>query len=436
MTLEGAPGLKPEHLAVFDCATPCGRSGTRFLSVDSHLKMMAAAQPFISGAISKTINLPHDATVDACKSAYMQAWRLGLKATALYRDGSKLSQPLSSVLLEPEDAAEIAEEAAASPTAERAEIIAERIVERIIARPDRHSLPSRRKGYTQKAKVGGHKVYLRTGEYEDGRLGEIFIDMHKEGAAFRSLMNNFAIAISIGLQYGVPLDEFVEAFTFTRFEPAGPVEGNDSIKMATSILDYIFRELATSYLGRYDLAHVSPEELAPGSPDREFADASPSPRRRYRRRPAGGAAARQQRLRPQPLPRLLRRPRRGRRRRRHLPQRRGGVHRRQRGGDPGPRPGRALRARPRPRLQAGADEGLRGRLVLRVRQLHPGAQRHLPEVHDLRRHHGVLVMTIQLARLASGYRRYFWRASAPSLRTRPFIFVWSRFAVTELLGLQ
>ncbi|HSO41388.1 MAG TPA: vitamin B12-dependent ribonucleotide reductase, partial [Rhodospirillales bacterium] len=196
------------------------------------------------------------------------------KATALYRDGSKLSQPLSSVLLEPEDAAELAEEAAAMPAAGRAEIIAERIVERIIAKPDRHSLPSRRKGYTQKAKVGGHKVYLRTGEYEDGRLGEIFIDMHKEGAAFRSLMNNFAIAISIGLQYGVPLDEFVEAFTFTRFEPAGPVEGNDSIKMATSILDYIFRELATSYLGRYDLAHVAPEEVAPGSPDREFAGAS------------------------------------------------------------------------------------------------------------------------------------------------------------------
>ena len=274
MTLEGAPGLAPEHLPVFDCATPCGRTGTRFLSVDSHLKMMAAAQPFISGAISKTINLPHDATVEACKRAYMQAWRLGLKATALYRDGSKLSQPLSSVLLEPEEAADLADEMSARPAAERAEIIAERIVERIITRPDRHTMPNRRKGYTQKAKVGGHKVYLRTGEYEDGRLGEIFIDMHKEGAAFRSLMNNFAIAISIGLQYGVPLEEFVEAFTFTRFEPAGPVEGNDSIKMATSILDYIFRELATSYLGRYDLAHVSPEELSPGSPDREFAGAA------------------------------------------------------------------------------------------------------------------------------------------------------------------
>ncbi len=274
MTLEGAPGLKPEHLAVFDCATPCGRKGTRFLSVDSHLRMMAAAQPFITGAISKTINMPHAASVEACAQAYMKAWQLGLKATALYRDGSKLSQPLSSSLLEPEDLAELADEVAGRPAAVRAEIVAERIVERIVSRPDRHTLPNRRKGYTQKAKVGGHKVYLRTGEYEDGRLGEIFIDMHKEGAAFRSLMNNFAIAISIGLQYGVPLEEFVEAFTFVRFEPAGLVEGNDSIKMATSILDYIFRELAVSYGGRYDLAHVEPQEVAPGSPDREFGDAS------------------------------------------------------------------------------------------------------------------------------------------------------------------
>ncbi|MBL8660376.1 MAG: vitamin B12-dependent ribonucleotide reductase [Rhodospirillales bacterium] len=276
MTLEGAPGLRSEHLPVFDCATPCGRKGQRSLSVDSHIRMMAAAQPFVSGAISKTINLPHDASVEACKQAYMQAWQLGLKATALYRDGSKLSQPLSSSLIEPEEAAEFAEETFARSTVERAEIVAERIVERIVNRPDRHGLPNRRKGYTQKAKVGGHKVYLRTGEYEDGRLGEIFIDMHKEGAAFRSLMNNFAIAISIGLQYGVPLEEFVEAFTFTRFEPAGPVEGNDSIKIATSILDYIFRELATSYLGRYDLAHVAPDEMAPGSPDREFGGAGGS----------------------------------------------------------------------------------------------------------------------------------------------------------------
>ena len=263
MTLEGAPGLDPAHLAVFDCAGICGRFGTRHLSVDSHIRMMAAAQPFISGAISKTINMPNAASIADCREAYLLSWRLGLKATALYRDGSKLSQPLASAVLdEPEDD-ELQDALAERPAALRAEAVAERVVERIVTRLERFSLPNRRKGYTQKAKVGGHKVYLRTGEYEDGRLGEIFIDMHKEGAAFRSLMNNFAIAISIGLQYGVPLEEYVEAFTFTRFEPAGLVDGNDSIKMATSILDYIFRELAISYLGRYDLAHVEPHDTAP-----------------------------------------------------------------------------------------------------------------------------------------------------------------------------
>jgi ribonucleoside-diphosphate reductase alpha chain len=269
MSLEGAPHLKPEHLPVFDCANPCGRIGKRFLSVESHIRMMAAAQPFISGAISKTINMPNAATVEECKAAYKLSWELGLKANALYRDGSKLSQPLSAALLEGEededDQESFVEKLVAAPPAERAPILAERIVERIIERVGRRRLPQRRKGYTQKAIVGGHKVYLRTGEYEDGRLGEIFIDMHKEGAAFRSLMNNFAIAISIGLQYGVPLEEFVEAFTFTRFEPSGVVEGNDAIKMATSVLDYLFRELAVSYLGRSDLAHVEPADLAPDS---------------------------------------------------------------------------------------------------------------------------------------------------------------------------
>jgi ribonucleoside-diphosphate reductase alpha chain len=268
MTLEGAPHLTPEHLAVFDCANPCGPSGTRCLSVDSHIRMMAAAQPFITGAISKTINMQNSATVEDCKEAYMLAWRLGLKATALYRDGSKLSQPLASTLFgEDEEAEDEAAELYALSPAQRvplvAERIVERIVERVVARAERTRLPHRRKGYTQKATVGGHKVYLRTGEYEDGRIAEIFIDMHKEGSAFRSLMNNFAIAISLGLQYGVPLEEFVEAFTFTRFEPAGIVEGNDTIKMATSILDYIFRELAISYLGRSDLAHVEPADLMP-----------------------------------------------------------------------------------------------------------------------------------------------------------------------------
>jgi len=262
MTLEGAPFLKAEHLAVFDCASPCGKNGKRFLSVASHIKMMAAAQPFISGAISKTINMPNSAGIEDCKDAYLQSWKLCLKANALYRDGSKLSQPLQAALLD--DAGDLADDLADKPMAARAEIVAERIVERIVA-ASRRKLPDRRKGYTQKAIVGGHKVYVRTGEYEDGKLGEIFIDMHKEGAAFRAMMNNFAIAVSIGLQYGVPLEEFVEAFTFTRFEPSGMVEGNQTIKMSTSILDYIFRELAISYLGRNDLAHVTPPDLSPDS---------------------------------------------------------------------------------------------------------------------------------------------------------------------------
>ncbi len=268
MTLEGAPGLDPKHLPVFDCASPCGRKGKRYLSVESHIRMMAAAQPFISGAISKTINMPNDATVEECKQAYLLSWRLALKANALYRDGSKLSQPLNAQLLADEEEEQdevLAAVASDQPQAQRATVIAERIVERVVerirARADRERLPDRRKGYTQKAVVGGHKVYLRTGEYADGRLGEIFIDMHKEGAAFRSLMNNFAIAVSVGLQYGVPLEEFVDAFTFTRFEPAGPVRGNEAIKNATSILDYLFRELAVSYLGRYELAHVDPSEI-------------------------------------------------------------------------------------------------------------------------------------------------------------------------------
>jgi len=262
MTLEGAPHLKDEHLPVFDCANPCGRDGKRYLSVSSHIKMMAAAQPFISGAISKTVNMPNDATVEECLAAYEMSWKLGLKANALYRDGSKLSQPLASVLVDDdEDVEDLVEELAASqPMVKRVEIVTEKIVEKVIevAKRNREKLPDRRKGYTQKAVVGGHKVYLRTGEYEDGNLGEIFIDMHKEGAAFRAMMNNFAIAISLGLQYGVPLEEYVEAFTFTKFEPAGIVQGNDTIKNSTSILDYIFRELAVSYLGRADLAHVKP----------------------------------------------------------------------------------------------------------------------------------------------------------------------------------
>jgi ribonucleoside-diphosphate reductase alpha chain len=261
MTLEGAPHLKPEHYPVFDCANPCGKKGKRFLGVDSHITMMAAAQSFISGAISKTINMPNDATIEDCQKAYELSWSLGIKANALYRDGSKLSQPLAAALVEDDD--EAAEVLETGTPAEKAQVLAEKIIEKVvvkeIVRSHREKMPERRKGYTQKAIVGGHKVYLRTGEYADGSLGEIFIDMHKEGAGFRAMMNNFAIAVSVGLQYGVPLEEFVDAFTFTKFEPAGMVQGNDSIKNATSILDYIFRELAVSYLDRTDLAHVKPQ---------------------------------------------------------------------------------------------------------------------------------------------------------------------------------
>ncbi len=260
MTLEGAPHLRTEHYNVFDCANTCGKKGTRYLSVNAHIHMMAAAQSFISGAISKTINMPNSATIEETLAAYELSHSLGIKANALYRDGSKLSQPLMSALVEDDEEAE--EILATGSVQEKAAVLAEKIVEKIvyrdIIRTNRDKLPERRKGYTQKAVVGGHKVYLRTGEYGDGRLGEIFIDMHKEGAGFRAMMNNFAIAVSVGLQYGVPLEEFVEAFTFTRFEPAGMVQGNDSVKNATSILDYIFRELAISYLDRTDLAHVKP----------------------------------------------------------------------------------------------------------------------------------------------------------------------------------
>lgn len=253
MTVEGAPYLKAEHLAVFDCANRCGRIGQRSIAVDAHIRMMATAQPFISGAISKTINMPADATLEDVKAAYLLAWKSMVKAVALYRDGSKLSQPLSAST----DSGKAVE--ATTSVMGMAEKITERVLVRYLAK--RRSLPSRRSGYTQKAIVGGHKLYLRTGEYEDGTVGEIFLDMHKEGAAFRSLMNCFAIAISLGLQHGVPLEEFVEAFVFTRFEPNGPVKLNDRIKMSTSIIDYIFRELAVTYLDRYDLAQVKEEDL-------------------------------------------------------------------------------------------------------------------------------------------------------------------------------
>jgi ribonucleoside-diphosphate reductase alpha chain len=264
MTVEGAPHLKAEHLPVFDCANRCGRIGQRYIAVDAHIRMMAAAQPFISGAISKTINMPADATLEDVKSAYLFAWKSMVKAVALYRDGSKLSQPLSAST----DSGKTVE--ASTEVLNIAEKITERVLVRYLAK--RRPLPARRNGYTQKAVIGGHKLYLRTGEYDDGTVGEIFLDMHKEGAAFRSLMNCFAIAISLGLQHGVPLEEFVEAFVFTRFEPNGPVKLNDRIKMSTSIIDYIFRELAVTYLDRYDLAQVKEEDLRMDSVKKDAPD--------------------------------------------------------------------------------------------------------------------------------------------------------------------
>ncbi len=241
MTIEGAPHLHPRHLPVFDCANTCGKTGTRFIHWMGHIKMMAATQPFISGAISKTINMPNEATVAEIKEAYLQSWRLGLKAVALYRDGSKASQPLSSKAKKEE-----------KKTSDKGVTFEE-------FQPHRFRLPKKRIGFTQEARVAGNKIYVRTGEYEDGSLGEIFIDMHKEGAGFRSMMNCFAIAVSLGLQYGVPLKEFVDVFTFTRFEPQGPVD-HPNIKMATSVIDYIFRVLALEYMGMTDLAQVKPAD--------------------------------------------------------------------------------------------------------------------------------------------------------------------------------
>jgi len=252
MTTEGAPFLKHEHYPVFDTASKCGKKGKRFIKANAHIKLMAAAQPFISGAISKTINLPNEAGIEDIKDAYMTSWKLGLKANALYRDGSKLSQPLNSIS---EDYIEDLEEENQDNDIVK---VAERIIHRYIAK--RRRLPDRRTGYTQKAKIGGQTVYIRTGEYDNGQLGEIFLDMHREGAAVRSLLNSFAIAISLGLQHGVPLEEFTDAFVFTRFEPSGMVTGNNRIKMSTSIIDYIFRELAVTYLDRNDLSHVDAED--------------------------------------------------------------------------------------------------------------------------------------------------------------------------------
>jgi len=263
MTLEGAPHLKEGDYSVFDCASKCGRVGTRMISPAGHIKMMASVQPFISGAISKTVNMPTGATVGDIAEAYHMSWRLMTKANAIYRDGSKLSQPLNAQAFEDLSMMDMDEISKSEQITKIAEKMVEKVIEKVVykERSSRKILPNRRSGYTQKANIGGHKIYLRTGDYSDGQLGEIFIDMHKEGAAYRSLMNCFSIAISLGLQYGVPLEEFVDAFTFTRFEPNGIVIGHDNIKMATSVIDYIFRDLAMKYLGRNDLVHVKPEDL-------------------------------------------------------------------------------------------------------------------------------------------------------------------------------
>ncbi|MEP7028345.1 MAG: vitamin B12-dependent ribonucleotide reductase, partial [Candidatus Eisenbacteria bacterium] len=269
MTVEGAPGLEDRHLPVFDCANRCGKKGVRYIPYGAHVRMLGSTQPFISGAISKTINMPHDATLADVQTCYRESWKLMVKAVALYRDGSKLSQPLNA-LAGDDDEAVGEEPAVGSLEAVQAAarggdpvVLAEKITERIVHhwQAKRRRLPNRRSGYTQKSIVGEHKIFIRTGEYDDGTLGEIFLDMHKEGAAFRSLMNCFAIAISLGLQHGVPLDEFVDAFVFTRFEPNGIVQGNHRIKMSTSVIDYIFRELAVTYLERDDLAQVHQEDL-------------------------------------------------------------------------------------------------------------------------------------------------------------------------------
>ena len=390
MTVEGAPHLKAEHLPVFDCANKCGRLGTRAIRPLAHVEMMAAAQPFLSGAISKTINMPNGATIADVAEVYRVSWQKMLKAIALYRDGSKLSQPLSSqaaealafdeAAIEAEEAAELARELLPSGEEVAARVVVEYLRER-------RRLPERRAGYTQKASVGGHKVYVRTGEYSDGTLGEVFIDMHKEGAAFRSLMNSFAIAISLGLQHGVPLEEYVDAFVFTRFEPNGMVTGNPHIKMSTSVIDYIFRELAISYLGRDDLAQVKPEDL------RHDTIGSQNPRSEhlapFTAPPVVPAAS----ARPTAAVATAVAP---------APVSGPGGHAGRAAADDGARPGPPAR--------------LRGRPVLELRPVHAGAQRHVPEVRLVRRDVGLLLIGDPPAGPASGRARRAWQ---PTGRDRP-----------------
>jgi ribonucleoside-diphosphate reductase alpha chain len=273
MTVEGAPALKDEHLSIFDCANKNGKKGVRYIHAHGHIRMMAACQPFLSGAISKTINLPHEATVEEIADSYLLSWKLGLKANAIYRDGSKLSQPLStkSDKKTKTDSAEAEAEVATSQMVDLSNLTVDELLEEVQKRMttstdtvlkrqlsrivERKSLPAKRRGFTQKARIGGQVLFLRTGEYNDGTVGELFIDLAKEGSTLRSLMNCFAISISVGLQYGVPLEEFVDKFVFTKFEPSGMVD-HPNIKTTTSIVDFIFRSLAYEYLGRTDLVHV------------------------------------------------------------------------------------------------------------------------------------------------------------------------------------
>ncbi|MBN1699651.1 MAG: adenosylcobalamin-dependent ribonucleoside-diphosphate reductase [Spirochaetales bacterium] len=260
-TVEGAPHLREKHYPVFDTANPGGKTGTRFISWRAHIEMMAAVQPFISGAISKTINMPQSVTIGEVKETFLSSWKKMLKSISIYRDGSKLSQPLYSSYQESDPALRIVRSIARRYSKNGKAGGEDAVEAQSRAESRREPLPSRRNGYTQKARIGGHSIFLRTGEYSDGRLGEIFLDMYKEGAAFRSLLNSFAIAVSLGLQYGVPLQELVDAFTFTRFEPNGVVAGHENIKMATSVLDFIFRDLALNYLKRTDLVQVKPDDL-------------------------------------------------------------------------------------------------------------------------------------------------------------------------------
>jgi ribonucleoside-diphosphate reductase alpha chain len=261
MMIEGAPHIKDEHLPIFDCANKCGKRGERYIDYMAHVRMMAAAQPFISGAISKTINMPNEATVDNVGAVHLASWRLMLKAIALYRDGSKLSQPLNASNDHFDELVLLGDKDDWDETVDN-KALQKVIVERVYQRAERRRLPKRRHGYVREASVGGHKVYLRTGEFDDGQLGEIFIDMYKEGASFKGLLNCFAVLASKALQYGVPLDELVDTFTFTRFEPAGFVDGHEAIKNATSILDYIFRTLGYDYLKRTDFVHVNAVDQA------------------------------------------------------------------------------------------------------------------------------------------------------------------------------